>query len=57
MHHLGSEQDERKTEGILSLQAFSQWKKQGENRSRNIYIMLAGVGVGAAMRKTTKNPD
>ena len=31
MHHLGSEQDERKTEGILSLQAFSQWKKQGEN--------------------------
>lgn len=57
MHHLGSEQDKRKTEGILSLQAFSQCKKQGENRSRNIYIILAGVGVGTAMRKTTKNPD
>ena len=57
MHPLGSEKDKRKIEGIPSLQAFSQRKKQGENRSRNIYIILVGVGVGTAMMKTIKNPD
>lgn len=57
MHHLGSEKDKRKRAGIPSLQAFSQGKKQGENRSRNIYIILVGVGVGTVMMKTMKNAD